>query len=607
MLLKKYNQFLDTFRVDENVQQAKNFLRNRELEEKRKKVKDPEEAKKITLTPEEVNKAERNPDFLKIKEMLNDNPGYVYAFTKFHFDQDASFESLKEMYKKIQEYRSLISQLPMPVERYADIKGDAQDGRNGFERLFDDLEKLSRYRIAKKFVDKLYGNIRREYQSAAPVIKEKIENIAVAFDELGKESNGTKDLKKNQELQDLFFSKVKRYKTLNEVINAAQSFLKAASNDNISKFMQSIQKTNLKFGEMNGVEIVYDENKILILEIKSFQASKELCSNTSWCIASSQHYWNSYVGSDENYNKQYAVYNFNLPPNDDKSIIGVTIGPNQQIKACHTKSDASFSGQIKDYMKKINVPFAVLASMTEEEIEKKKRRVKANKEIIKDNLSLEDVKRYVEDGADPNANEGKALKNAVAEDNYAKAEYLLSIGASPNIGSPIQEVKNLKMLKLLVDHGAEMVNEIFTKFIINDYDAVEYVLKRGLDPGYQKGLPLRMAAKLNRIDVMELLIKYGAQIDDRRLMVLKWACEFGQTEAVLFVKNKMEELYKTDKQFKERMDNFSDKRIGNPIGPDGKITDKLISELIEWADSSDKIERPEIDKTIKFLKNLKKM
>ncbi len=465
MLFKKYQEFLGNFRIDENVQQAKIYLKKKALAEKKGKTKKEDER----LTPEEIRKAETDPNFLKIKELLRDNPGYVFPFVKFFFEEDVPFDSLKNIYDKIKEYRSVIHTLPMTIDKYAEIVPTGEDPRKGFEVLGDDIEKIKRSRVVKKWVDRLYGDIKREYASTSASIKEKVDGIAIAFDEFGKESNGNKDDKINKELQDLFFNKVARYKNLNEVIQAALSYIKSANNSSISKFFQNIQKVNEKYGEMNGAEIVYNENDVLILEIKSYHANKELNSNTSHCIASSQYQWDNYVGSDNNFTKQYYIYNFKLSPSDDKSVVGITIAPKYDIRACHTKSDRSFSGEVKRWLSGLGVPFEVLAPMTPEEQEKKRKRIIANKEIVKPNLTIAQVKKYIEEGGDPNASTGKPLINAVAEDNLEKTKYLMAVGAHPNIGGAIKGAKNLEMIKTLVEKGATLTNEIFAS-VSNDYD-----------------------------------------------------------------------------------------------------------------------------------------
>jgi hypothetical protein len=577
MLIIKYNDFLD-IRLNENVQAAKAYLRDLALAKKKNIDKNAE------LTPEEVRRVENNPDFLKIKEMLKDNPGYTYAFTRFFFDEGIDINELQRVYNKLKELRQSLNLLSMPIDKFADVKPSNEDPRKGFERLLDDIAKIEISRTVKKWVNQLPSDLKREYQNASVVQKEKIKGIAIAFDEFGKELDGTKNWEKNKELQDLFFLKVKRYKNISDLIIAANNYIKAANNAQISKFLQAIQKVNVKYGQMNGVEIIFDENRILIIEVKSFFANRELNSNTAHCIASSHSQWDNYVGADNIYNKQYYIYNFNLPPSDNYSVIGITIGPGNKITACHAKDDRNISGSIKTILKQwqnnynINVNILeLLAAMTPDEIEAKKKRIAANKEIVKPGLSIDKIKHYLEEGADPNAQQGKPLNNAVKEDDYDKAKLLLEKGASPNIGNSIKYAKNLDMIKLLVDYGSEINNDVFLN-IINDYDAVEYVLKAGIDPNFEKGLPLRNAAKLGRTDIMKLLIKYGARISERRYMVVKWALEWAQIDAIKLLFQELEKSGNSvDKEFLEK------------------------SQFKHWVQTSDKVSEDKIKKVLDFL------
>ena len=323
-------------------------------------------------------------------------------------------------------------------------------------------------------------------------------------------------------MQDLFFNKIQRYRNLNEVIVAAQNFIKATNNGNMVKFLKAIDDVNKKYGEMNGADIIYDKNDILIIEVRSFHANKDLNSNTSHCIASSSYQWDNYVGSDSNFNKQYYIYNFKLPPSDDKSVIGITIAPEYNIRACHTKSDAGFTTGIKDYMKKIGVSFEVLAPMTKSEIDRKKKRIIANNEIVKPNLSKEKIAQYLEEGGDPNALQGKPLINSVTENDLEKTKYLLDMGAAPNIGNAIRNAKNLEMIKTLVSYGATVSPEVFDS-VVDDYDGVKYLIDAGMDVNFETGVPLRKAARADNLSVVKLLVENGADITVRRHMVVKLA------------------------------------------------------------------------------------
>jgi len=526
MIHKKYQNFLDSS-LNENVAAAKAFMKNKALAKKREEASDEEKAT-VKLTPEEIRSAENNRDFNKIKELCNTAAGYTFAFTKFYFEEGVPFDELKAMFNNLKDNKQLVGTLPMSIDEYANIKPTDTDKRKGFEVLGDDMTKVKRAKVAKKWVDNLYSTMKREYLNVSDETKEKIAGIADAFDNFGRESDGSKDVKMNKALQDLFWDKLARYKTLNEVVFAAISYIKAANNGQISKFLKRIQEVNEKFGFLNGAEVIYDENKILIIEVKSYQANKELNANTSHCIASSSYLWDNYVGGDSKFTKQYYIYNFELSPSDIKSVIGITIGPGSQIEACHLKDDAGFSSGIKSYMRSIQVPFDILQPMTKEEQEGKRKRIRANKEIIKPKLTIAEVEQYLEEGADPNAQQGIPLTNAVKEDDLEKTQFLLDKGAMPNIGGAIKGAQNLEMIKLLVSYGANLTSEIYTG-VSHDYDAVKYLIDAGLDINFDNGFPLRQACKhpdeneANKL--IDLILKHGGDLTARRYMAVKWLAE----------------------------------------------------------------------------------
>ena len=595
-MVTKYVNFQVDDVLNENVQQAKTFMKNRAF--RLKKESEPEvEGKPVSLNPMEVKKAENDPDFLKIKNMLTENPGYTYLFTKFFFEDLSELEpeqryaDLKSLYNTLKDMRQSIAQLPMPVDRYAsqaaneeEEKKSKEENRNyrkPHERLMDDLSKLKGNRVTTKFVNQLLVWQKAWFEKSTPVQKEKIDGIAAAFDEFGKEPDGSKDAKKNKELQDYFFLKVKKYKTVGELIDGAISYIKSSNNAGMSKFLQAIAKVNMKYGEFNGVEEVYNENNVLIIEIKSFVANRDLNANTSHCIAGSQGSWDHYVG-DNKFSKQYYIYNFNLAPSDNKSVIGITIGERASIEACHLKNDGAFSGEITTYMKKLGIPMSVLAPMTPLEIEKKKKRMIANKEIVKDKLSTEQVKQYYEEGGDVNAQQGKPLQNAVKEDNYEKTKYLLDVGAMPNVGNAIKYANNLKMIKLLVDYRSQINNEVFNS-IMGDYEAVEYVLKAGIDPNFEKGYPIRTA--VGDTKMINLLITYGANIAERRYMVVKWAASYGKMEVFKFLLDKMRQM--------------DDPNIKNP-----ELKEKFLNACVYWCETSDKINDAQKKEVVKLINGL---
>ena len=601
MQLLKYTGFVGAglTNINENIQQSKKFLKDRYVfyrvyseyadklsYEQQEDLKHGVGNIKLTDFPEniqeeirqkvralkvsegEIKQIERNKEFIKIKEMLGDrNFGFAYLFVYFHFVEKVPIEDMKVLFNKIQQYSDLFAAgegvvrdekgvvvnqhglgspgLRRPIAAYIDPNID-----NNNENLLDDLNQLEIYRKFKRFVDYMPAILKKDISATPMAIRRGLSDCAVAFEDLGKNMDtGEVDEEEKRALQRCHLRIVKRYNTARELLTGTQNYLKGLSNSNKTKFYKAIENTNEKLRDY-GAEIVFDEGGILVLEIKSFAANRALNSATSHCIKDSLGHWDSYVGGEQNYNKQYYIYNFNLGPADNNSIIGITIAPQQQIRACHAKNDRSLSGEIKNVLNQFesaaklekNIIWRHLTPMAEADIALKKRRVVANREIIKPNLSIEQVRNFiVNDGADPNAAQGTPLHNAVAENNYEKAKMLLQeFEASPNIRATskgnklehtINKAQNLDMIKLLVAAGSELTQEVF-KSITDDYEAIKYCLEQGLDPNFDNSLALRLASRSGNIETIKLVIKFGAKWEGDKNMPLCWAAEHGQKNII---------------------------------------------------------------------------
>lgn len=603
MKLHKYNHFLGIKPLNENLDKSKKFLKERYLLRKAAEelgfVKgelaaqlEHGEKRSITLNdfnedqvkeirgmirsmkiPDDiVYQIERDPEFLKIREILKDNIGWLYNFTYMYYVEMTTIEEIQSMYNNMVEYRDLLNHLPKKF----DLHFIDPNINNNSEVLVDGLDKLEDYRKVKKIVDKLTSELKRDYSGAAEGIKEQFAEVARAFNEMGKKEDGTIDEEKREGLWKSFFGEVRtiegvkryvgqlrRYTTIGEFIRAAQNFLKASENSDILAFYDKINNCNEKFGYA-GADIVFDENGVLIIEVKSFPANQMLNGHTRHCIKDYNSQWENYVSNHNN--KQYYIYNFNIPQYDNMSVIGITIEPGQRIKAAHAKNDAGVSSTIKrtldgwqrEYGIKEDL-WAQLKPMTREEIERRERAKIAEREIVRKGLTIAEIIRYVkEDGANINKNNGVCLSNAVEEDDYEKVKTILQLGASPNLkkgaDAPISKAKNLEMIKLLVSNGSDITGDVFNN-ILHDMDALEYCLKAGLDPNFNNFLPFRRVCKgswTNRDEIGEsyigafkLLLKYGGKLtDDRgRNMIIKWSAEYARLDILNFLK---EEGYSKD-------------------------------------------------------------
>ena len=606
MINKNYFDFKDT--LNENVQQAKVYLKNLAL----KKKKQESETESVSLSPDEVRAAETNPIFLKIKDLCRDVPGYTFLFTKIFFEElepnqdyseEEKFTELKNIFDEVKQLGNLVKELPIPLDRYAAIKPTEEDSRPTSERIQDDIEKLKLEKSYKKFYNEFLPNQKKWVDESPKQTKERLRDVGIAFGEMGKDENGKVDPELQRSLQRVFYSKLKDFKKLDDLLDYAVNYIKSVNNNQFSKFMKKIDEVNTKFGQNNGATIIYDKDGYLVIEVKTYVANRELNGHTSHCIARTNSYWDNYL---EEYNKQYYVYNFNLDPTDPKSVIGMTIKPNGDIRAAHDKIDSSVSSNFKSLMREWKIPMDVFAPMTREEQEIKRKRIEATRKIIETNLTLEVAEKCLNDGADPNSRGGLPLRNAVKTDNKELVKLLLQRGAMPNIteGSSetaISNAKDLEMVKILVSAGASLNSSVFRN-VANDSEAVEYLLKAGMDPNFDRGYPFRVAAKNNDVKSMELLMKYADNIkmssDDknslsekqllmlteRRYMALKWASEQGCVDAIIYILDNLKKL--GDKSlYDDNIDNFLKSLIDYVQGTDASDENKkkqTVSVIRNW-------------------------
>jgi len=638
MKLFKYNQFLNSTPINENLDKAKKFLKERYLlltaatetgllKGELKAQIDHKEIRSITLndfspeeqvelkkklremklTDEQVRNLERDPEFLKIRELLGSNLGYVYPFTYFYYVENIPFKDLEDAYKKLTTLKDLLPKMPKKFDaNFIDV-----NSKKNFETLVDGFNFIEKYKKVKKIYDKLTPELKKDYNDSPPIIKERFDEVAVAFEDFGMKDDGTFDEAKRDNIQRAFFgevrrnekgemefrSAIKRYKDIRAFIKSAQDHLKASLNDNVVAFYDKIHKCNDKYGKL-GADVVFDSNGILVLEVNSFPANQMLNGNTSHCIKDSLSQWDSYIPNKNGV--QYYIYNFNIGYGiDNKSIIGITIVPGRgdnKYYACHDKVDSSiscsnFKSLIKKWEKEYNLDTdlwdVVFVPISDEELKRRERAKTANREIVKKGISAEEVIRLVkEEGADVNQGNGAALENAVIEDNLEKAKALLEFGASPNLKKGqdviISKARNWEMVKLLVSYGSELNGEVF-RGICGNMEAIEFVLKNGLDPNFSNSMPIRMAIRGSYVnanntgkaytDVIKHLVKNGAKISDDKDMTVRWAAEYGRLDVIDYMiqnglrsgfsraKSWIKSTCKVSKEETEKINKYLDEKI----------------------------------------------
>lgn len=613
MNLFKYNDFINK-PINENLDKSRKFLKDRELiklaarqlnlinkdleydlksgdkkvlslsdfnEEDQAKIRT--KIREINLDQDQLRKLEQDADFIKLKDLLKDNLGYLYNFVYMFFVEKTPFDEIEQMYRKVIDYKQILDKM---VE-YPDVakKFDAnfinpnipneKEHRTNSEILAEGLDKLDSYKKVKKILDTLTTKLKKSYKDTSDVLKEELEQVAKLFDELPNDKVEGEDTTVKERIWKNFFgemkedtdellpngsknpnfgkmvykSRLKRFEEtsnpIRELIKAAKAHLEGSSKDGYTERVEKISKCNDLFG-VNGCDIVFDQGGIMIVTIKSYAANKLLNSHCNHCIVNWESYWYTYLSD---YNIQYYIYNFNLSSLDEYSTIGVTIKPDRTSPAgaCQTIRNTSignnFKKILKGWEKEYNIEddiFQQLEPLSSEEVEKRKKAKEAERKIVEKGISIDQIKEYVTVyGANINKDDSRALINAVSEDDYEKVKYILSLGADPNLAkgtnSALSKATNLDMIKLLISSGADMIGEVFNN-IAHDSKAVEYCLKAGMDPNFTKSMPLRTVAKgtykVGNIgegffDSFVVLIKNGAKMYDERgkNMILRWVAD----------------------------------------------------------------------------------
>jgi hypothetical protein len=626
MELFKYNQFLGNT-INEDLNKSRKFLKEREMlkkavislglldkdleydlknderrtldlsyftDEQQQQIK--QKLREIKISDQELKNLEKDEGFVKLRELLKDNLGYLYNFTYMYYVEMVPISEIEDMYKKLIEYKQILDKLAeIPeVGKKFDVNfinpniPNTEEHRTNSEILAEGLEKLESHKKVKKIIDTLTPKLKKAYKDTSELLKDEMVQVAIAFDSLSDDkADGEKisvkervwknffgemrmdtdeflpDGKKNPNFgKKVYKSRLKRFEDsenpIRDFINAAKAHLEASQKSGYSEKVEKISDCNDKFG-INGCEVVFDKNGIIIVKINSYAANKFMNSHTNHCIVSYESYWNQYQGE---YNVQYYIYNINVSNLNEYNTIGVTIKPDRSWSsgACQTARNtniSNFKKLLRDWEKEYNIDeglFDKLEPLSNEEVERRKKAKEAERKIIEKGISIDQIKEYVTVyGANINKDNCKALINAVEEDDYEKTKYILSLGGDPNLQkdelSALSKAKNLDMIKLLVTFGANMNGSVF-KNIVSDVNAVEFCLKAGMDPNFANSKPFRDVIKgsyVNRsnigesyLDVFKILLKYGAKIYNAagRNMFLKWGLDYARFEMFDYLEEK---------------------------------------------------------------------
>jgi len=268
---------------------------------------------------------EDNPNFIKLRELLSANPGYLGQFTKWLFGIN---EPEKEIYGddngekvKLPPRRTRIE--PTPFNQLEDIYKELKNIRidrpiESFEKAEDLYDYIQSFEINRKTNQVINAIPSRTREYADDSLRNLISlNIDVA-----------------PSIKDFYSKKGGRFKNSKDLYNDTKGLIQNLKGDfNAQTIKDKVKGLN--------AEVVYESPEVVVVAVYDFKASCALGSK-SWCIATSQSYWNSYVNE---FTTQYFIYDFTKPVSDKRHLIGVTVSPNNTYHAAHFADDS----RVTDY------------------------------------------------------------------------------------------------------------------------------------------------------------------------------------------------------------------------------------------------------------------
>jgi hypothetical protein len=246
MIFKKYNQFLDQFSINENLDKAKKLMKDRYIlttaanqlnliddetkydmsngnkrsvtpldfikldAEKKKELGDT--MRTITVSEEQLRELISTSEFKAIRELKaevpvqdvsgntiekeyqldRDHMGWLGNFVYFYYYENAALLDLKALYTNLLLNKDILSNLDISVngkitKKAFDTNYINMKVPNNMELLIDGLNRLENLRHYKRMEADLPPHLKRDLKDSPQIIKDQFLEVAMAFEMLGGE------------------------------------------------------------------------------------------------------------------------------------------------------------------------------------------------------------------------------------------------------------------------------------------------------------------------------------------------------------------------------------------------------------------------------------
>jgi len=480
-----FKTFFEKTPIFESVQMAKDYLLKRYAESKKIKTSEiPAEIKEKIL---------KDPSFIKIRDMVQKDPGYTPLFVKFLYDQKASLENLQEIYDLLKEFKQNIAKdLPMKLEDYGAMIPTKKDKTPGWEKLQDDLNLIPRKIKLRKLYNGLLPKMKEEFERATEEQIKDLTEIANEIDRLpnkeGVDEKGDKVTKKpwrsyEETLGKYENSPIPGYPNgyYDEYRNPKAAF--AYLIDDSKKWIEDWQTDEDEIVEtIKGlgakVGFLCNQDGYIVVSARNSKAVDVIGASTPWCVKGETQYWRYNEG-----NVQLILINKNLSTVNVNSLIGLTVNKDQNVKDAFDKNNKTtpFNKLMKTgisldkFLKGLDYPSNVIDKVLRE-FEREKS-IKIALEIFFKEGSKMEVNKIVSSLV--NINRG-ILEGKFSEEEWSKIVGIVSL--------LVKDEENLKVsefVKFFEENGLSTENtwRVFDTIVKNDYteESMEKIKQSTID------------------------------------------------------------------------------------------------------------------------------
>ena len=256
-------------------------------------------------------KTQTDPEFVKLRNLLANNLGYIGKFTEWMYVNKVEYKQLEALFNRIKDVR-----LSKPIDQF-----------NTPEEVIDTLIRSNTETDLNQMLSAIPSNTRRMIKSCDD------------FSDL--ENFLTQHSDKKAAIIDFFSKKSGRYGEYDEeevIENIIQDLEQIVDAKSIAEISELSKKSN-------HVKFVYEDDNKLVVAV-DYEGIQEVGSRY-WCITEDEYTFNDYILEADRPNIQLAIYfKDKIPFVDEQSVLGVTWNlQSNMIYAAHWEDDSEYNKQ----------------------------------------------------------------------------------------------------------------------------------------------------------------------------------------------------------------------------------------------------------------------